>query len=228
MAIAFDYWSDPLCIWAFVAQPKLERLLGSELGAHLEVRYHVVPVFGSVVQRFAHGAWSAAGIEGRIEATRRIAAEHGFPEVTGEVWRTAMPASSWSPGAALKAVWLAEAMGDVAPGAGERYQWGLRTAFFVQNRNIAMRRVQMEAAEAQRLPVGVIEALLDDGRALAAVWEDHDQREKLGIQGSPTYVFDGGRAMFYGNFAYEVLQGAVAEMVRGSRPGGSACADPPR
>ena len=29
--LRFSYWSDPLCIWALVAQQKLERILG-ELG----------------------------------------------------------------------------------------------------------------------------------------------------------------------------------------------------
>lgn len=42
----FSYWSDPLCIWALVAQKKLDRVL-AELGEHVHVEYRVVPVFGS-------------------------------------------------------------------------------------------------------------------------------------------------------------------------------------
>ena len=70
--IVFEYWSDPLCVWAFVAQPKLDRIL-AESGEHLEVRHHVVPVFGSIPQRFREGSWADQGVEGRVAATRRVA-----------------------------------------------------------------------------------------------------------------------------------------------------------
>ena len=92
--IPFSYWSDPLCIWAFVAQEKLDRVL-SDLGEHLDVDYRLVPVFGSLSWRFSEGPWKKAGVEGRIEETRRIAHEHGHPKVSGECWRLDMPSSSW-------------------------------------------------------------------------------------------------------------------------------------
>ncbi len=53
--------------------------------------------------------------------------------------------------------------------------------------------------------------------------EDHAEKERLRIQGSPTYVFDGGRAMLYGNFDYGILRSTVEELVRRAGPGGSAC-----
>jgi hypothetical protein len=45
----------------------------------------------------------------RVLATRKIAAQAGRRDVSGECWRRAMPASSWSPAAAIKAVF---ALGD--------------------------------------------------------------------------------------------------------------------
>ena len=99
----------------------------------------------------------------------------------------------------------------------------LSERFFVENRNIARREVQLEVAEELRLPADRVAARLDDGSALAAVWEDFEQKEALRIQGSPTYVFDGGRAMLYGNFAYGILRATVEELVRGVNPGGSPC-----
>ena len=83
--------------------------------------------------------------------------------------------------------------------------------------------MQLEVAEGLGLPRGPIEQRLDDGSALAAVCEDHAEKERLRIQGSPTYVFDGGRAMLYGNFDYGILRSTVEELVRGAGPGGSAC-----
>lgn len=221
----FSYWSDPLCIWALVAQPKLERVL-EELGEHLHVDYRVVPVFGSVRWRLEEGSWAKEGVDGRVAATRRIAEQAGRNDVSGECWRRARPASSWAPAAAIKAVLMAsKSVGEPGePGAlGGEYQRRLRERFFVGEANIALRAVQLELAEELSLPRQPIEALLDDGSALAAVWEDNHEKERLGVQGSPTYVFDGGRAMLYGNFEYGILKSTVDELVRGARAGGSAC-----
>ena len=218
--LKFSYWSDPLCIWALVAQQKLDRVL-DELGEHVRVDYRIVPVFGSVPWRFAQGPWAKDGVEGRVLATRKIAEQGGRTDVSGECWRRAMPSSSWAPAAAIKAVFALEDEGGEE--VGPRYQRALRERFFVGEVNIARRAVQLEVAEALGLPRGPIEMRLDDGSALAAVCEDHAEKERLRLQGSPTYVFDGGRAMLYGNFDYGVLRSTVDELLRGARPGGSAC-----
>lgn len=218
--LAFGYWSDPLCVWALVAQPKLDRVL-AEAGDRLRVDYRVVPVFGSVPWRFAAGPWSKEGVEGRVRATRRIAVEGGRTDVSGECWRKAMPQTSWAPAAAIKAVFaLPDGRGAVE---GPRYQRALRERFFVAEQDVGHRRVQLELAEELGLDRGAIEARLDDGSALAAVWEDHAEKERLRIQGSPTYVFDGGRAMLYGNFDERILRSTLDELLRGRAPGGSQC-----
>ncbi len=218
--LKFSYWSDPLCIWALVAQQKLDRVL-SELGEHVRVDYRIVPVFGSVPWRFTQGPWSKDGVDGRVLATRKIAEQGGRADVSGECWRRAMPASSWAPAMAIKAAFLLDDGHGEEVGPG--YQRALRERFFVEGANIALRAVQLEVAEELALPRGPIEQRLDDGSALAAVCEDHAEKERLRIQGSPTYVFDGGRAMLYGNFDYGILRSTVDELVRGARPGGSAC-----
>lgn len=220
--VAFSYWSDPLCIWAYVAQEKLDRIL-DELGESLSVDYRIVPVFGSVPWRFECGPWAADGVEGRVRKTREIAESHGQQDVSGACWRTDPPASSWAVGAAIKAVCLSEKAGELPSGAGARYQWAVRRAFFVDCENVARRSVQLALAEREQLDRASIEERLDDGAALAALWEDYAEKERLRIQGSPTYVFDGGRAMLYGNFPFGVLHATVDELVRGGGPGGSLC-----
>lgn len=215
--LTFSYWSDPLCVWALVAQQKLDRVL-DELGDRLRVDYRIVPVFGSVPWRFSQGPWAKEGLDGRVAATRRIAEQGGRSDVSGECWRCA-PSTSWAPAAAIKAVFALDDASEVGPA----YQRALRERFFVAEQNIALRSVQLELAEEMSLPRAAIEARLDDGSALSAVCEDHAEKERLRIQGSPTYVFDGGRAMLYGNFDYGILHATVEELVRGVGPGGSAC-----
>lgn len=218
--LRFSYWSDPLCVWALVAQQKLERVLAAAAD-RVQVDYRIVPVFGSVPWRFTEGPWAKDGVEGRVAATRRIAEQGGRTDVTGECWRKATPSTSWGPAAAIKAVFALE--DGVGAEHGPAYQKALRERFFVRDENIALRRVQLELAEEMKLPRAPIETRLDDGSALAAVCEDHAEKERLRIQGSPTYVFDGGRAMLYGNFDYRILESTVEELVRGIAPGGSAC-----
>ncbi len=222
-SIDFSHWSDPLCIWAFVAQDKLDRLLARH-GEALRVRYRVVPVFGSLRQRFEQGPWSTDGVEGRVEKTADIARRFGHDAVSGACWRAARDASSWSPGAAIKAVALAEQAGHVAPNCTARFQIALRHAFFIDDINITERAAQLALAEQCDIPRAPLEAALDDGRALAALWEDEAERDRLGIQGSPTYVFDEGRAMLYGNVSEGMINATVDELLGGMAPGRSECA----
>lgn len=219
--VRFGYWTDPLCIWALVSQPKLDRLL-EELGDDLDVDHRTVPVFGSVSWRLRDGPWAGGGVDGRVEATRRIAREHGRDDVSGEVWRLG-PTSSWAPGAAVKAVFAAEAAGEAPGGCGAVYERALRERFFADDRDVTRRDEQLAVAEALSIPRAAIERRLDDGSAIAALWEDHRLREALHIQGSPTYVFDDGRAMLYGDFRFGVLRATAEQLVQGLVPGASRC-----
>ena len=65
--------------------------------------------------------------------------------------------------------------------------------------------------------------LLDDGTALALLCEDDNLRNVNRIQGSPTYVFDGGRARLYGNFNKQVLKSTVVELLSDLVGGASSC-----
>lgn len=220
------YWSDPLCVWAFVAQSRLDRLL-EERGGCLDIEHRLVPVFGSLPQRFRTGAWARQGPEGRAEATRQVAAEHGRPEVTGRVWVDDTPASSWPVSMAVKAVSRLEREGRAAPGSTGAYLAGLREAFFVRNLNICRREAWLEVARACGVEVARLEALVDEGTAMADLWEDYEEKERLRLQGSPTWVFDGGRALLYGNVSWGVLRATVEELLAGVRPGGTACGQEP-
>lgn len=220
--VRVGYWTDPLCIWAFVAEDRLERLL-ADFGDHLDLQHRVVPVFGSVPWRFAEGPWAKGGVEGRVAATAKIAREHGHPEVTGEVWRTAGATSSWAAGAALEAVFALAREGEIDGALAPRYQRRMRERFFVDGQNVCARGVQLALAEEVGVPVGSLARRLDDGSALARLWEDFQEKERLKILGSPTYVFDEGRAQLYGDFPYGVLRATVEELIRGAAPGASRC-----
>jgi predicted DsbA family dithiol-disulfide isomerase len=216
------YWSDPICIWAFVAQPRLDAIMKAH-GTRITLDLRIVPVFGSVPYRFREGNWRDAGPEGRAETTRAVAARHGRTDVSGQVWLDDPPASSWAVCPPIKAAQVLEARGDIPTGSAADYLWRTRVAFFVDNRNVARRSTQLAVAEEAGLPPDALAQLLDDGTAAAALFEDHQSRDQQQIQGSPTWVFDGGRAKLYGNFAEEILHATVEALVSNLEPGGSPC-----
>lgn len=220
--LTFQYWSDPMCIWAFVGQSKLDRVL-EEWGDRIEVDYRIVPVFGSVSKRFEEGSWAEGGRAGRRETTCGIASEHGIEGVSGDVWVESEPHSSWACGTAAKAVFMMEEEGDAHPGAGADYLLEMRDHFYRRNRNICRRDEQLAVAERVGVDADGLQRRLDDGSALAAVCEDDNERDELGVRGSPTYVFEGGRAVLYGNFPFSVLHAVVEELLEGLEMGGSAC-----
>ncbi len=219
--VSLSYWSDPLCIWAFVTESRLERLVADQ-GEFLDVSYRICPVFGSIPWRLREGPWAAAGVEGRVASTRRIAMEHGHDNVTGEVW-TKGPSSSWPTGAVVKSAQLLEGTGGVVRGSAAALLVALRRAFFVGDLDVSKRGPMVSVVEDLGLPVDRLLALLDDGSAWAALAEDQREREALKLKGSPTFVFDGGRVSFYGNFDEDALRATVTALVAGLDPGGSAC-----
>lgn len=220
--LRFEYWSDPLCIWAYVAQSKLERVI-EEWGPHLSIHYRIVPVFGSLPRRFASGSWSSGGPEGRRVATAEVARAQGCEGVTGELWTGDMPSSSWPAGAAAKAAFLLEERSLAEPGSGAAYLRALRRRAFEANENICRRTVQLSVAEAIGVDPQRLDALLDDGLPYALLAEDDEDRRTAGVRGSPSYVFDGGRAVLYGNFPFEVLHATMEQLLRGLGIGASAC-----
>jgi predicted DsbA family dithiol-disulfide isomerase len=221
-SLPVTYWSDPLCIWAFVAQQKLDSVV-AEFGERIAITYRVVPVFGSVGWRFAEGPWSKGGVEARVAATAKVAAQHGHTDVTGAVWADDTPSSSWSPGAAIKAVFAMVDAGAITAAQAAAYQWQLRRRFFVDNVNITRRGEQVALASKLEIPIDDLELRLDDGSAVAALWEDNRLREATMIAGSPTWVFDGGRAKLYGNFDFGVLRATIEQLLCGLDPGCTDC-----
>lgn len=217
-----EYWLDPLCIWAFVGRDKLDRIR-EEYGDRLEVRLRIVPIFGSFEHRFTRGAWAKEGVAGRVEATARVAREHGHPEVSGEVWAKDTPSTSWAPSMAFKAAQEIERDGSVPEGTAERYLRALQDRFFVDDVNIARRSIQLEVANDHGIDGEALGPCLDDGRALARLHEDALEKDRLGLRGSPSFVFDDGRTMLYGNFAYGVLRETIAQLLAGGDTGATAC-----
>jgi len=64
------------------------------------------------------------------------------------------------------------------------------------------------------LPIALIEREIGSGRAMAALCSDLDAKERLKIEGSPTFVLNEGRQKLYGNLGYRVIEANIQELLR--------------
>lgn len=230
-SIKLTYFSDLLCIWAYISQARVDELKSS-FGARIELDYRFIPVFGAVEHHIDKG-WKTRG--GRAGYAAHVAAtSRQFPhvEVHPRLWLDDVPSSSANVHLFLKAVQQLFAAG-VIPAQGERdaagrsvfeeLMWRLRLAFFRDARNIARREVQFELAGELGLPVERIRASIDNGAAMAELCRDLDLCKELSVGGSPTYVLNEGRQKLYGNVGYKVIAANVQEILQRPESQASWC-----
>lgn len=204
--IQVEHYSDLLCVWAYVAQIRVDELRHT-FGDQLKLKYRFVNVFGDTGHKF-EGWQDRGGLAGYREHVHKVAAGFDHVVLHQDVWREDVPASSLSPHHFLRAVSLA--CGEEAL---ERAAWAMRLAFFRDGRNIARREVQLAVLGELDLPQAEILAAMDDGRAQAALAEDLRLAVNEGVTGSPTLVFNEGRQHIYGNVGYRVIEANMRELL---------------
>ena len=211
--VPITYFSDMLCIWAYVAQLRVNELKAA-FGDQIRIEAKFCSVFGSSARKISTTWRDKGGYEGFNAHLRHVAEQ--FPEipVSPELWLTVRPPSSTSPQLFLKAVSLQETAGECPAGTTENVTWALRQAFFEGARDIGRWEIQCAAGEAAGLDLAAIEARLHDGRAYAALASDLQDAEAMHVHGSPSFVLNEGRQTLYGNVGYRVLEANVQELLR--------------
>lgn len=211
--VPITYFSDMLCIWAYVAQLRVNELKAA-FGDQIRIEAKFCSVFGASARKISTTWRDQGGYEGFNAHLRHVAGQ--FPEipVSPELWLTVRPASSASPHLFLKAISLQEAAGESASGTTEDVTWALRQAFFEGARDIGRREIQYAVGEAAGLDLAAIEARIRDGSAYAALALDLQDAEAMHVHGSPSFVLDEGRQTLYGNVGYRVLEANVQELLR--------------
>lgn len=211
--VPVTYFSDMLCIWAYIAQVRVDALK-AEFGNRIQIEPKFCSVFGASARKIAATWGDKGGNEGFNVHLRHVAEQ--FPEIpiSRELWLTVRPASSTGPHLFLKAIHLHEAAGACPPGTAEDATRALRRAFFETAQDISQWRVQCAVAEAIGLKLDAIEVFVRDGSAFAALACDLQDAEAMRIQGSPSFVLNDGRQKLYGNVGFKVLEANIQELLR--------------
>jgi len=213
--VSITYFSDVLCIWAYATQIRLDEI-DRNFGADVRIEHKFCSVFGNTADKIARGWADRGGYQGFNSHLQDVAAQFDHIDVHPDVWLTTRPASSDSVHLFIKAVQLVEENGAAAAQDAPSGQliWALRHAFFHECRDVATRHVQCEVAEALGIALGPVQAEIDSGAAFAALAADIQARDRLRIEGSPTFVLNQGRQKLYGNVGYRVIEANIRELLR--------------
>lgn len=215
--VAIQYFSDVLCVWAYVAEARV-RYLKSVHGDDVVFQNRFCSVFGDTHRKIPLAWRDKGGFQGFNAHVREVIA--GFPDlqINPSLWLDVRPASSMGVHLFLKAGQLAERSGALAPDASDRLLWAIRSAFFVDGRDIATLAMQRDVAVSLGLELGPIDEALANGTAFAALAHDYQDAEAMKVQGSPTFVLNEGRQKLYGNVGALIIEANIAELLREPNP----------
>jgi len=211
------YFSDVLCIWAYVAQARVDEVR-AVFGDEVQIAHRRVSLFGDTVAKFEDGWKDRGGFAGYAEHVRSIAARFPHAVLHPDAWQVVRPRSSLSPHLYLSAVAEWESTHRTAPRLADDLAWAFRLAFFAEARDIGRRSVQIEIAKTLGIDTGAIAGLLESGAAHARLAADHAAADKAKIEGSPTLVLNDGRQKLYGNVGFRVVEANIRELLRDPHP----------
>ena len=134
--VTVAYFTDLLCVWAYVAEARV-RELTEQLGDAVRIERHYCDVFGDTTHKIREGWRDRGGYEGFARHVHAVAADFGHVETHADLWQTVRPASSLPAHLWLKAAQLAETDQPAAERASDRLAWELRLRFFRDGRDIS-------------------------------------------------------------------------------------------
>ncbi|NUN66559.1 disulfide bond formation protein DsbA [Pseudanabaena biceps] len=211
--IRIFYFSDILCIWAYIAQVRLEELK-TAFPENVVIDYHFVPVFGNAREKLENGWRDRGGLTGYQNHVKVIASKYEHISVHPDVW-SRVPASSTSAHLFLNAIQVLEIKGLV-PESDQvlaKTAWAFRKAFFTKPADISDRKVQFAIAEELGLDITLIQKQIDSGEAYALLSKDFDLIKEHTVTVSPTLIFNEGRQRLNGNVGYRVIEANIRELL---------------
>jgi predicted DsbA family dithiol-disulfide isomerase len=210
--VEIDYFSDLLCIWAHVAQVRVDEL-ASNFGDQVHVHCRYFNLFGDTRHKIGAGWAERGGYDAFARHLREVGERFDHIALHPALWREIRPASSAGAHLALKAAQVIG--GDTGRATlADDYARALRLAFFRDAREIGHWQVQAAVAREVGLDPRELATAIGSSRAHAALAADERDRLRYRVEGSPTFVLNEGRQVLFGNLGYRVLEANVRELLR--------------
>jgi len=205
--VVIDYYSDVLCVWAWIAQRRIDEL-NEQLVGKIELRYHYLDVFGDAVNKIPNQWQEKGGFAGFASHVHKAAKPYPDAPINPELWQDVRPNTSANAHLVLKAV-------ELSNGKEKSIELALsiRKAFFVDSQDIGELKVLFSLVELVGIDAEPVNKALSDGSAMASLMADYQQAKALSLKGSPSYIIDNGRQVLYGNVGYRVLLANIEEHI---------------
>lgn len=201
-------FSDYTCPWCYIGHARLERLrrgLRGEVDLAVTWRpfeiHPDVPAEGMPVEDLPY---SREQWETMMERLREQAADEGL-----EIGSRGLVSNTHE--ALMAGTWAQEQRPDRFPALHE----GLFRAYFAEGRDLGRRSTLREVADSAGVDPEALDAALDAGAGEDALRETSREARRLGISGTPTFVFGGTHAAV-GARPVEALREAVDEAMAAS------------
>lgn len=229
--IRIHHFSDVLCVWAYLAQVRLDELINN-YADKIQISYHFMPIFGCTEHRIGEGWKDKGGYEAFSLHTHQVCAAYPHLKLHKTIWQINTPKTSATCHLFFKAIQCLVDDAVISDQAQtdlqnrtlfEEFVWQVRLAFFQDARDVGSMNVLMEIAKDMQLPMSDIQRVLDDGTALAALFRDIELRDEFRVEGSPTYILNEGRQKLYGNVGYRVIEANLLEIMKQPKGGASWC-----
>ena len=217
--VKVSYFSDALCIWAYIAQARIDAVK-EKFGEAVRLEHRFCSVFGNTALKIT-STWRDKGEYAGFNAhLRSVALQFPHIEVDPEIWLKTRPPTSTSAHLFMVAVqqWQhereSEGQGQSSTSIFDKLVWAFRSAFFRDCRDIARWDVQCDLAEALGVDINAIEKRIHDGTAFARLANDYQDSDKMRIEGSPSFVLNEGRQKLYGDVGFRIIEANIQELLR--------------
>lgn len=228
--IVIDYYSDILCVWAYIAQVRVDEIQ-QEFGPRVEIKHHFFSLFGDTQTRLGVGWKDKGGFDGFHDHVKAVCEQHPHVRLHPDVWKLGcQPASSASPHLMIQAIQALVKVGSLDNSRDETQKTlvehvicAIRRAFFEQGRNIGDMAVLWTIISDFGIDRTAIQQVLDNGSALALHSQQNEKRYTLQLEGSPTFIMDGGRQKLFGNVGYRVIQANIEQLLKDKQTEMSWC-----
>jgi len=220
--IRIHYFTDILCVWAYLAQIRLDELI-KNYSSDIEVTYNFMPVFGHTQTRIGEGWKEKGGFEAFSKHMHKVCEDYPHVVLHKDIWKKNTPKTSTTSHLFIKAVQCLVENGTISnecrEDCGQKtlledFIWEVRLAFFRDLRDVSQMKVLFEIAKSMDLPTDKIQEVLDDGSALAELTRDIELRDEFNLEGSPTYILNEGRQKLYGNVGYRIIEANLLEILK--------------
>lgn len=210
--VSVQFFSDILCVWAYIGQTRLDQLV-RDCGDQLSLSLHFMSVFGDVEGKMQK-SWEHRGGVQAYNAHVQQACE-AFPEIAvhPECWTRSTPRSSMSTHIYLCAIKCLAEQERCPSDALWQATHIVRERFFVAAEDISTKPVLEQVVEELGLGSETVNEVIRKGEAHAVLSRDFDLVRDNDVRVSPTFAFNDWRQRLQGNVGYRLIHANVRELL---------------